>query len=259
VNAQLAKGSASHKLLEVMLAIADMKISEADRLCAQAAQMALLNWQMLAPISGGSRPHRELFHLFHRLIELRESAGIIGETSKAFRENSLPDLKGRLLTWRDRLPDSWDGLQSWDSLLQWRVHIFQNIQSSFLSSQSTGNNDLSQMASLNDSPWTVITLARAARKHRQFDVGLASLSRLHNVSTMEIVDAYHKLREQILACLAVPSELRGGLNIINSTNLEYFNSEQRADLFRLKGLFQERLGMLNEAHFSYSKVNIFMN
>ena len=85
VVAQLSRGSPSHKLLEVMLAVADGKLPEADRLCAQAAQMALLQWQLLPPVSGGSSPHKELFHLFHRVIELRESAGIMGETSKAMR------------------------------------------------------------------------------------------------------------------------------------------------------------------------------
>ena len=36
--------------------------------------------------------------------------------------------------------------------------------------------------------------------------------------------------------------LQGGLNIINNTNLEYFNSEQKAELFRLKAMFLEKVG-----------------
>ena len=132
--------------------------------------------------------------------------------------------------------------------MQWRVHIFQSVVSSV-----SGNNDPSQLAALNDSPWTVISLARAARKHGFYDVSLTSLSRLHSVSRMEVTDAFHKLREQILTCLASPSELRGGLNIVNSTNLEYFNGEQRAELFRLKGLFQQQLGLQDDARQSYSQ------
>ena len=68
-----------------MLAVVDLKLSDADKLCAQAAQMSLLSWQLLPQLSGGSRAHRDLFHIFHRIIELRESAGIMGETAKAMR------------------------------------------------------------------------------------------------------------------------------------------------------------------------------
>jgi len=85
VAAQLARGSPSHKLFDVMLAIADGKLPEADRQCAQAAQMSLLRWQLLPPLCGGSRAHRQLLHLFHRVIELRESAGMMGEAAKALR------------------------------------------------------------------------------------------------------------------------------------------------------------------------------
>lgn len=40
--------------------------------------------------------------------------------------------------------------------------------------------------------------------------------------------------------------------MINNTNLEFFNSKQKAELFRLKGLFLTSLGAKQEANNAYS-------
>ena len=78
-------------------------------------------------------------------------------------------------------------------------------------------------------------------------VCLSSLQKLFNVSTIDVQDAFQKLREQILLSLTSnPSELRGGLNIINNTNLDYFSKEQKAELFRLKACFLEELKHLDQ-------------
>lgn len=65
-------------------------------------------------------------------------------------------------------------------------------------------------------------------------------------------DAFHKLREQIIICHQQPREHRGGLNMINNTNLEFFNDKQKAELFRLKGSFLTSLGAKQEANNAYS-------
>lgn len=65
-------------------------------------------------------------------------------------------------------------------------------------------------------------------------------------------DAFNKLREQIIICHKQPREHRGGLNMINNTNLEFFNSKQKAELFRLKGVFLTSLGAKQEANNAYS-------
>lgn len=65
-------------------------------------------------------------------------------------------------------------------------------------------------------------------------------------------DAFNKLREQIIICHQQPREHRGGLNMINNTNLEFFNSKQKAELFRLKGVFLTSLGAKQEANNAYS-------
>lgn len=40
--------------------------------------------------------------------------------------------------------------------------------------------------------------------------------------------------------------------MINNTNLEFFNSKQKAELFRLKGVFLTSLGAKQEANHAYS-------
>src|SRR3546814_3525911 len=50
-----------------------------------------------------------------------------------------------------------------------------------------------------------------------------------------------------ILCSMSPAQLGGGLHMINQTNLEYFEPDEKAELFRLKALFQERIGMTNES------------
>jgi hypothetical protein len=58
---------------------------------------------------------------------------------------------------------------------------------------------------------------------------------------MDVKDAFAKLREQVMVCAMSPMTYRGGLHVVNSTNLEYFEPQEKAELFRLKALFQEKL------------------
>ena len=46
---------------------------------------------------------------------------------------------------------------------------------------------------------------------------------------------------QAKAYLAQPGEQLTGLNLLNTTNLDYFNPQHQAEVFRLKGLFHQVL------------------
>jgi transformation/transcription domain-associated protein len=50
----------------------------------------------------------------------------------------------------------------------------------------------------------------------------------------------------------LPSHYRTGLDIINSTNLDYFAPPQKAEFFQLKGEFLTRMGQNEEAHSALS-------
>ena len=68
---------------------------------------------------------------------------------------------------------------------------------------------------------------------------LLLLNRLTDSRAMDVSDAYLKLREQILAYNNPENELErtGGLNLINTTNLSFFDAPQKSELFRLKAIF----------------------
>ena len=68
--------------------------------------------------------------------------------------------------------------------------------------------------------------------------------------TMDVEDAFAKLREQILAYDNPDSdaERTGGLNLINTTNLSFFHASQKSEVFRLKAYFLESLGGRSKAN-----------
>jgi transformation/transcription domain-associated protein len=73
-------------------------------------------------------------------------------------------------------------------------------------------------------------------------------------STMDVSDAFSKLREQVL-CYNNPNsetEKTGGVNLISTTNLSYFQSSQTSELYRLKGVLLESLGGRSKANRAYS-------
>jgi len=107
------------------------------------------------------------------------------------------------------------------------------------------------LASLHDRPWTAIKMANVARKQGVNEVALLSLAKLTDCA-MDVSDAFSKLREQILS-FRKGSELEktGGLNLINTTNLEYFDSNQKGELIRLKAEFLDSLGARTKATQAY--------
>ena len=165
IVAALEGGAPKNKLHEIYLSIADGKLNDVEKLCAQCVQLALHNWQLLPPLSAGGEAHVELLRLFHRLVELRESGQIMVEVSSHNRKKTYPDLKNVLATWRERLPNEWDSLDVFDDLFTWRGHMFAAVTSNF------SWIDAKSLAALHDRPWTAIRLSSIARKQNVKEVG----------------------------------------------------------------------------------------
>lgn len=73
-------------------------------------------------------------------------------------------------------------------------------------------------------------------------------------------EAFIKIREQAKAYLEMKGELTSGLNLINSTNLEYFAVKHKAEIFRLRGDFLLKLNDSENANIAYSNaVTLFKN
>eukprot|EP00521_Asterionellopsis_glacialis_P009632 CAMPEP_0195288008 /NCGR_PEP_ID=MMETSP0707-20130614/4839_1 /TAXON_ID=33640 /ORGANISM="Asterionellopsis glacialis, Strain CCMP134" /LENGTH=1220 /DNA_ID=CAMNT_0040347823 /DNA_START=300 /DNA_END=3962 /DNA_ORIENTATION=+ len=244
--ASIEAGDPTIKLSEIFLAIVDGKLSDVENLHAQTAQLCLHKWQLLPSISCGSAVHVSLLQLFHRLVELRESGQIMVETSNHSSGRTLPDLKNLLSAWRYRLPNEFENISVWDDLFLWRSHMFTAITSNFHWS------DPNALASLHDRPWTAIRMSKTARKQGMREVALLSLGKLTDCA-MDVSDAFSKLREQILVYNNPESELErtGGLNLVNTTNLSFFNASQKSELFRLKAVFLASLSARSKANQAY--------
>ncbi len=234
------------KLYDIYLTIIDGKVGDVDKSCTRCVQFALHQWQLLPRIHSGDSVHKRLFHIFHQLVELRESAEVVEVSHKSKNQQTLPDFKNILATWRERRPNQWDRLRHWDDIFCWRMEVFSVVMNSFKFS------DPGALACLHDNSWTVIKRAHIARKQGLYEICLNSLRKLYTVATMDVQDAFEKLREQIILCLSNALEQRTGLNIINNTNLDYFNEQQKAELFRLKGIFLSKLGADQDANHAYS-------
>jgi transformation/transcription domain-associated protein len=65
-------------------------------------------------------------------------------------------------------------------------------------------------------------------------------------------EAFVKIREQAKAYLEMKGELASGLSLINTTNWEYFPLQHKAEIFRLKGDFLQKMNDMELANQAYS-------
>lgn len=178
----------------------------------------------------------------------QESATILEELSNSLvQKTPVPTqmLKHTFRLWRDRLPNKWDPVNEWEDVLGWRIQMFNKIQDAVKQHVPAAKDDPQLMAGIQDMMWTTTRLAKVARKQALYEIALGLLSRTH--SCMDVADAFNNVREQIVVChkaainalnpSAADVYRRSGLHLINSTYLDKLNSEQAAELFRLKGLF----------------------
>lgn len=290
--ALLEQGSTSTKLYDGMLAVMNSKFPDADRACAQAVQMSLMEWENLpSALHAGSNAHKSLLHTFHRIIEIRESAGMVIQA----KENAEKELKGMIKLWRSRLPDGNDKYYVWDNVLKWRLHVYNAIGNMLATYRSSDTEDPEKkqeeeaaMASLHDIPNATVRLTKAARHHKLYPTSLSTISKLDTVTTMDIDNAFAKVREHMACYLYVntttsvkltvppsaapvagssyimPPSMREqanyirqqrqcGLNMITNTNVSYFGNTQQAEVYRLRGVFHVQLGSLNDAQKAYAE------
>ncbi|GLJ07095.1 hypothetical protein SUGI_0058030 [Cryptomeria japonica] len=258
------------RIVQAYLALHDGSItgvSEADSRVVQGVDLALYQWWQLPEMSVQS--HVPLLQQFQQLVELQESARVLVEIGNGNKQlvaaaplggvhGSYVDLKDILETWRLRIPNEWDNLSVWYDLLQWRNHMYNTVINAFKDFSNT-NPQLHQLG-YRDKAWSVNKLARVARKQGLFDVCVAVLNKMYGFATMEVQEAFVKIREQAKAYLEMRGELVNGINLISNTNLEYFPVQHKAEIFRLKGEFLQKLGEGDGANHAYSSaISLFKN
>ncbi|KAI8965638.1 hypothetical protein F5Y11DRAFT_275738 [Daldinia sp. FL1419] len=227
-----------------------------SRVCDEAIQLSIRKWHQLPKRLTAA--HIPLLHNFQQLVELHDASVIcqsLANTNQTNLDVKSGELKLLLGSWRDRLPNIWDDITDWQDLVTWRQHIFGLINNTYLQllpQQGQGANGASfAYRGYHETAWIINRFAHVARKHNLPDVCIAQLSRIYTLPNIEIQEAFLKLREQARCHYENPAELSSGLDVINNTNLNYFNNQQKAEFFTLKGMFLEKLNQKEEADGAY--------
>ncbi|KAL7750961.1 transcription-associated protein 1 [Sorochytrium milnesiophthora] len=265
--------SARRKVLEAFIALnklADQReIENQDRInelfqktCDEGVQLALQQWFTLPEAVGLS--HIPLLQLFQQFVELGEALQIyvnLANTNLDTYESRFAELKGILQTWRERLPNMWDDINVWSDLVAWRQHIFGAINRAYnpllnlpLQPQNsdTGSGNTFAYRGYHETAWIVNRFAHVARSHKLTSVCMNYLPKIYTLPNIEIVEAFLKLKEQCKCYLENPGEYIIALDVINNTNMVYFDKQQKAEFYALKGRFLAYLGHADDADRSFA-------
>ncbi|KDP46748.1 hypothetical protein JCGZ_06536 [Jatropha curcas] len=257
------------RLIHAFFALHDRNtigVGDAENIVGKGVDLALEQWWQLPEMSVHARI--PLLQQFQQLVEVQESSRILvdiangnklsGSSVVGVHGNLYADLKDILETWRLRTPNEWDNMSVWYDLLQWRNEMYNAVIDAFKDFGNT-NSQLHHLG-YRDKAWNVNKLAHIARKQGLYDVCVTILEKMYGHSTMEVQEAFVKIREQAKAYLEMKGELASGLSLINSTNLEYFPVKHKAEIFRLKGDFLLKLSDSEGANLAYSNaISLFKN
>lgn len=243
------------KVFEAFLLLCSTNFETNDllRLLEEGSQLCLKRWNGLPTIVTNS--HLPLLAMFQQFVELQEASNIYlsasSGTNVPHKVMSVQELKGTLGTWRDRLPNLWDDISIWSELVAWRQHVFCVINTAYqhLDNQQPQGNSLA-FRGFHEIAWIINRYAHVARKQHLIDACMTALQRIYTLPNIEIHDAFLKLREQ--AKCFENGDISQGLDVINNTNLGYFQALQRAEFFALKGKFLSKMGLHEEANHAFS-------
>ncbi|XP_038044323.1 transformation/transcription domain-associated protein-like isoform X2 [Patiria miniata] len=243
----------------------EKNLSMIERLVESSSSQAIKEWRRLPHYV--TQAHSPLLQAAQRIIELHEASQIHQGLLPANlgRNQSLHDMKAIVKTWRNRLPMVSDDLTHWSDIFMWRQHHYQAIVSAYdnlntqdmksragLESNQTSRSALAKeqqhaMLGVHASAQSIINYGKVARKHHLIGPALDSLSRIHTIPSVPIVDCFQKIRQQVKCYLQMAStmgkqELQEGLEVIESTNLKFFTREMTAEFYALKGMFLAQVG-----------------
>ncbi|QSL64955.1 hypothetical protein MERGE_002259 [Pneumocystis wakefieldiae] len=239
-------------------------IQEFIRVCDEGMQLSLRKWYQLPVIVSNS--HIPLLQNFQQYVELHEASQIYASLSSTNAQNleaKSQELKNILGTWRERLPNMWDDINTWSDLVAWRQLIFSAINKEYMSfvpclqqqAGTTGNNSNATSFAYrgyHETAWIINRFAHVSRKHQLSEVCINQLTKIYTLPNIEIQEAFLKLREQAKCHYQNHNELSMGLEVISNTNLMYFGQQQKAEFFTLKGMFLAKLKMNDDANQAFA-------
>ncbi|CCJ31022.1 unnamed protein product [Pneumocystis jirovecii] len=239
-------------------------IQEFVRICDEGIQLSLRKWYQLPVVVSNS--HIPLLQNFQQYVELHEASQIYASLSSTNTQNletKSKELKNILSTWRERLPNIWDDINTWSDLVAWRQLIFSAINREYLplvsslqqQTGTTGNNSNATSFAYrgyHETAWIINRFAHVSRKHQLADVCINQLTKIYTLPNIEIQEAFLKLREQAKCHYQNNNELNMGLEVISNTNLMYFGQQQKAEFFTLKGMFLAKLKLNDDANQAFA-------
>lgn len=238
-------------------------IQEFHRVCDEGMQLALRKWHQLPSMI--SQTHVPLLQTFQQFVELHEASQIYHSLSSTHAQNletKSHELKHILQTWRERLPNFCDDINSWSDLVAWRQLVFSAINRVYLplvpalqAPTSQGSNSSATSFAYrgyHETAWIINRFAHVARKHQLPEVCINQLTKIYTLPNIEIQEAFLKLREQAKCHFQNPNELGLGLEVISNTNLMYFGTQQKAEFFTLKGMFLAKMKLNDEANQAFA-------
>ncbi|XP_072179557.1 transformation/transcription domain-associated protein-like [Diadema setosum] len=228
-----------------------------ERLVEMSSKQALEEWRRLPHYV--TQAHTPLLQATQRIMELQEASQVHHglQPSNLGRTQSLHDMKAIVKTWRNRLPMVSDDLSHWSDIFIWRQHHYQAIVQAYDNSSNTSGDNNNIMLGVHASAQSIINYGKVARKHNLIGPALDSLSRIHTIPSVPVVDCFQKIRQQVKCYLQMAGtmgkqELQEGLEVIESTNLKYFSREMTAEFYALKGMFLAQVGRSDEANKTFS-------
>ena len=149
------------------------------------------------------------------------------------------EVKDILETWRLRMPNVWDSLSEWSDLALWRNVVYSHLIGSF--DESLAYPQMSQLG-YKDKAWNVNMLASVARQQGMYETSVEAVNRVYGYTNVVVPETFARVQGQAEAYLEMPDQYQAGLNILNGIDIQYFNAADKAEIFRLKACFLEKLG-----------------
>ncbi|WUR03486.1 uncharacterized protein VNE69_05078 [Vairimorpha necatrix] len=225
--------------------------------------------------------HDNSYMIFLQIIfEMHEISFIFNNSL----ENS-DKINSILFRWEDREPNFENDFLSLLKFSTWRKHAYRKIEDfsndltfsdlSVLDNDLSGikgdiKNDISGIVNKNKEYTETIKqlkksmyfkgnnglgknsnyLGLASLRKGYFDNALFSFKSVFDLPSIKVLDAYHKVIYELM-CFYEMKEYKLGLDLANSTNVSHFLDSQSSNLFRMRGLFSEKLGLYEEAEKLY--------
>lgn len=249
-KAQVQDASADITMIKIQLQLAEVNLARLNELCQFAIEQCVMQWWQMPEASPWS--YASVLHSLQRAVELSESLRVIMEFSvQGGVGGQYQELKDITDTWKLRTPNEWECVQWWSDILTWRNQVYNMTISQFNQMQSTPSN-LVQMG-YRDKAWSVNRLAHVAREHHLPEACVAAITTLYGFNAMEVQEAFVKVQEQAKAYMQKSSDYIQGLNLITSTNMNYFTAPHQAEMICLKAQFHQLLRENSKANEAFSE------